>query len=187
MDELTRLAHAARLGERGAIEAFIEASYDDVRRLCAALVDAGAADDLTQETYLRCMQALRRFRGEASARTWLLSIARRACMDELRSRTRRRRSADAAGDARALAVPDAAADVAVADLVARLSPDRRAAFVLTQLFRLPYEEVAAVCGCPVGTIRSRVARAREDLVTMLTEARPASGDRRRAPGPHGST
>ena len=184
MDELTRLAHAARLGERGAAEAFIEASYGDVRRLCAALVDAGAADDLTQETYARCMRALRRFRGESSARTWLLSIARRVCMDELRSRTRRRRSAGLAGDASTLVVPDAAGEVAAADLVARLSPDRRAAFVLTQLFRLPYEEAAEVCGCPVGTIRSRVARAREDLVAMLTESQPARGDRRQAPGHH---
>ena len=178
MDELTRLAHAARVGEPGAIEAFIEASYDDVRRLCAALVDSGAADDLTQETYARCVRALRRFRGDASARTWLLSIARRVCMDELRARTRRRRGAEAVGAAQALVVPDAAADVAAADLVARLSPDRRAAFVLTQLFRLPYEEAAAVCGCPVGTIRSRVARAREDLVAMLDSAQPARGSRR---------
>ncbi len=181
VDELTRLAHAARLGERGAIEAFIEASYDDVRRLCAALVDAGAAEDLTQETYVRCLRAVRRFRGEASARMWLLSIARRVCMDELRSRTRRRRDAGGAGP---LTVPDGAADVAAADLVARLSPDRRAAFVLTQLFRLPYQEAAAVCGCPVGTIRSRVARAREDLVAMLADPPASRAGTRQAPGRH---
>jgi RNA polymerase sigma-70 factor (ECF subfamily) len=182
VDELTRLAHAARLGERGAIEAFIEASYGEVWRLCAALADAGAADDLTQETYVRCVPALRRFRGDASARTWLLSIARRVCMDELRSRARRRRSAGVLDDAQALVVPDAAADVAVADLVVRLSPDRRAAFVLTQLFRLSYQEAALVCGCPVGTIRSRVARAREDLVAMIAESKPARGDGRQVPG-----
>ena len=49
---------------------------------------------------------------------------------------------------------------AVADLLARLDPDRREAFVLTQLLGLPYAEAAEVAGCPVGTIRSRVARAR---------------------------
>lgn len=53
---------------------------------------------------------------------------------------------------------------AVADLLDRLDPDRREAFVLTQLLGLSYAEAAEVAGCPVGTIRSRVARARADLV-----------------------
>ncbi len=57
----------------------------------------------------------------------------------------------------------------VADLLARLDPDRREAFVLTQLLGLPYAEAAEVAGCPVGTIRSRVARARADLVDALGE------------------
>jgi RNA polymerase sigma-70 factor (ECF subfamily) len=165
VDELTRLAHAARLGEEGALEAFVDASYDGVRRFCGALVDAGTAEDLTQETYARCVRALRRFRGEASARTWLLAIARRVCADELRSRAGRRR--ESIGTAVEAVVPDTAAAVAAEDLVRRLEPDRRAAFVLTQLFRLSYQEAAVVCDCPVGTIRSRVARAREDLVAML--------------------
>jgi RNA polymerase sigma-70 factor (ECF subfamily) len=48
-----------------------------------------------------------------------------------------------------------------------LDPDRREAFVLTQLIGLSYAEAADVCGCPVGTIRSRVARARDDLVSAV--------------------
>jgi RNA polymerase sigma-70 factor (ECF subfamily) len=63
---------------------------------------------------------------------------------------------------------------AVADLLARLSSDRREAFVLTQLLGLPYAEAAEVAGCPVGTIRSRVARARADLVEALGEDDAAS-------------
>ncbi len=55
------------------------------------------------------------------------------------------------------------------DLVRRLEGDRREAFVLTQLLGLSYAEAAEVAGCPVGTIRSRVARARADLVTALGE------------------
>jgi RNA polymerase sigma-70 factor (ECF subfamily) len=51
--------------------------------------------------------------------------------------------------------------------MAALEPDRRAAFVLTQLLGCSYAEAAAVCGCPVGAIRSRVARAREDLDVMI--------------------
>jgi RNA polymerase sigma-70 factor, ECF subfamily len=170
VDEFTALAQAARHGEPGAFEAFIDASYGQVRRFCAALVDAEAADDLAQETYARCARALRQFRAEAPARTWLLAIARRVCMDELRSRARRRRgSAALRGTWHVPVEPDAAEAVAVADLLKRLEPDRRAAFVLTQVFRMPYQEASEVCGCPVGTIRSRVARARSDLIEMLAE------------------
>ncbi|MBO0876760.1 MAG: hypothetical protein J2P19_25575 [Pseudonocardia sp.] len=50
-----------------------------------------------------------------------------------------------------------------------LDPDRRLAFLLTQLLGLSYLEAAQVCGCPVGTIRSRVARARDDLVAQLAD------------------
>ena len=60
-------------------------------RLCAALVGNAAADDLAQETFLRATRALPQFRGQASGRTWILSIARRTCMDDLRVRYRRER------------------------------------------------------------------------------------------------
>jgi RNA polymerase sigma-70 factor (ECF subfamily) len=72
-------------------------------------------------------------------------------------------------------LPDVAEEAAVADLIARLDPDRRAAFVLTQVFRMPYDEAAAVCGCPVGTMRSRVARARHDLIEMLATGKVVPG------------
>ena len=65
------------------------------------------------------------------------------------------------------AQPDASGQVAAANLLARLSPERREAFVLTQVLGLSYAEAAEVCGCPVGTIRSRVARARMDLMGRL--------------------
>ena len=69
----------------------------------------------------------------------------------------------------------------MSELLAALDPDRRAAFVLTQMLGCSYAETAAICGCPVGTIRSRVARAREDLDAMTagqdeaTRSAPASG------------
>jgi len=53
------------------------------------------------------------------------------------------------------------------ELVAVLEPDRRDAFVLTQMLGLDYAATAEVCGCPIGTIRSRVARAREDLIRAM--------------------
>jgi RNA polymerase sigma-70 factor (ECF subfamily) len=66
------------------------------------------------------------------------------------------------------------------DLIGRLDPDRRAAFVLTQLLHIPYDQAARVCGCPAGTIRSRVARARGDLISMLATSQPGQPRRRRA-------
>ena len=59
-------------------------------------------------------------------------------------------------------------------LVATLDPDKRAAFVLTQVNGLSYEEAAQACGVPIGTIRSRVARAREDLLVAMRADAPAA-------------
>jgi RNA polymerase sigma-70 factor, ECF subfamily len=169
VDELTRLAHAARRAVPGSLEAFIRASHEPVWRLCEALVDRQTADDLTQDTFIKAVAAIRRFRGDASARTWILSIARHTCMDELRTRTRRTRRAPqlAAGGGAYAAVPDPGEEIGARDLLTHLEVDRRAAFTLTQLLGLTYEEAAATCECPIGTIRSRVARARDDLIEML--------------------
>jgi RNA polymerase sigma-70 factor (ECF subfamily) len=174
VDDLERLATDAVDGDPLAAAALVRATQSDVWRLCAALGDRDSADDLTQETYLRAFGALHRFEGRSSLRTWLLSIARRVCADAVRSRRRRRLTLvrdDAELEALA-ATPHAdgvAQGVAVTDLLSRLEPDRREAFVLTQLLGLPYAEAAEVAGCPVGTIRSRVARARGDLVELLGE------------------
>jgi RNA polymerase sigma-70 factor, ECF subfamily len=174
VDDLERLAADAADGDPIAAAALVRATQSDVWRLCAALGDRDSADDLTQETYLRAFGSLHRFEGRSSLRTWLLSIARRVCADAVRSRRRRRLTLvrdDAELEALA-AAPHAdrvAQGVAVTDLLTRLEPDRREAFVLTQLLGLPYAEAADVVGCPVGTIRSRVARARGDLVDLLDE------------------
>lgn len=163
VDELTRAALAARDGDQAALASFVRDSQADVWRLAAHLVDRDAADDLTQEVYQRALRGLHAFRGDSSARTWLLAIARRTCIDAIRQRTRVR-ARD--GRLRALAVDrsqDLAGHAELDELLALLDPDRRAAFVLTQLLGYGYADAAEVCGCPVGTIRSRVARARADL------------------------
>lgn len=168
MDELTRLLLEARDGDRISLAAAIRASQAEVWRLCAHLVDRDEADDLTQETYLRVYRALPSFRGDSSARTWLLSIARRTCMDSLRRRVRRRRALSQV--APSVVTDDTSASQALENLVSELEPDRREAFVLTQLLGCSYEEAAATCGVPVGTIRSRVARARAVLVERLRDS-----------------
>ena len=174
MDELTRLALAAGDGDRQALASFVRASQVEVWRLCAHLVDRGAADDLTQEVYLRAVPALARFRGDSSARTWLLTITRRTCADSLRRTIRQRRLMERVKHSTAaddVTEPDVAQHVnGLDDLVDQLSEERRSAFVMTQLLGLSYGETAEICGVPVGTIRSRVARARADLLRHLEQS-----------------
>ena len=165
VNEVTRFAMLARSGDRVALAAFIRGTQPDVWRLCSHLGGPAEADDLTQETYLRALPALARFRGDSNARTWLLCIARRTVADHIRSAQRRRRLHGS------LPTPtdthDAAQDSEVDLMLGGLEPDRRTAFVLTQMLGLSYAEAADVCGVPVGTIRSRVARARTHLVEAL--------------------
>lgn len=171
-DDPTALALAARYGDPGAQTAFVRGTQADVWRFTAALVDPASADDLTQETYLRAFRALPGFEGRSSVRTWLLGIARRVCADHLRAVVRRRRlDTRLAGHASTQHPhPDPALRLGAADLLARLGGERRTAFVLTQVLGLSYAEAAEVENVPIGTIRSRVARARDDLVQSIREA-----------------
>jgi RNA polymerase sigma-70 factor, ECF subfamily len=178
VDELTSLARAAGRGDRAALATLVQKTQGDVWRLCAHLAGPAAADDLAQDTYLRAIGSLGTFRGDAPVRVWLLAIARRACAAQIAARSRDRRLA-----LRLAALPDAGTDIGLGqppaepgaqamanDLLAALDPDRRAAFVLTQLLGCSYAEAAAICDCPVGTIRSRVARAREDLDVLTSDS-----------------
>lgn len=181
MDELTYLLRRATEGEPGALEQLVAAAQPDVWRFCAALLGAEGADDATQETFVRAWRAAGGFRGESTARTWLLAIAKRVCYDAMRQRGRAERKQERLRSvAEAKTQADPGDSVVMADLLGRLDPDRRSAFVLTQVLGLSYEEAAAVVGCPIGTIRSRVARARGDLQAALhEEKRASSGETRR--------
>lgn len=171
MDELTRLLVAGRDGDRGALAAAIRWSQPDVWRLAAHLVGREEADDVTQEAFLRAYRSLPGFRADSSARTWLLAIARHTCADTVRRARRRRRLQDrlVANRDDELSDPNDGS-VCLDDLVARLDDDRRSAFVLTQVLGCSYHEAAEVCDTPVGTIRSRVARARADLLEQMRAA-----------------
>ncbi|WP_237160452.1 RNA polymerase sigma factor SigC [Mycolicibacter engbaekii] len=165
---VTALAVAAAAGDARALESFIKATQSDVWRFVAYLFDGVSADDLTQETYLRAISAIPRFAGRSSARTWLLAIARRVVADHIRYLKSRPRTAPGI-DPELLLDRDRPTRgfedvVEVTALIAGLSTDQREALLLTQLFGLSYQDAAEVCGCPVGTIRSRVARARDALL-----------------------
>lgn len=170
MKDLTRVARSAARGDQAALDSLVRETQGDVWRLCAHLVDPASADDLAQETYLRAIPALGRFRGDAPVAAWLLIIARRVCAQEIRSR-QRARHVTASLDG---AVRDAGPQSELMMLLAALEPGRRAAFVLTQMLGCSYAEAAQISGCPVGTIRSRVARARDDVGAMITASETAT-------------
>ncbi|MEU1623869.1 sigma-70 family RNA polymerase sigma factor [Streptomyces sp. NPDC020096] len=183
-ESTTALALAARDGDPDAVERFIRATRQDVRRYVAHLsADPQAADDLTQETYLRVLRSLPRFEGRSSARTWLLSIARRTVIDRIRFAAARPRLSDttdwqlAAELAQPRGLPGFEEGVALGELLDALPEERREAFILTGLLGLPYAEAAAATGCPVGTIRSRVARARTSLIDAISACEQDSGRR----------
>jgi RNA polymerase sigma-70 factor (ECF subfamily) len=106
---------------------------------------------------------------------WLLTIARRVAADAVRSSSRRRRLLSSMPPPLSAAA-DGSEALAVSRLVDGLDLERRAAFVMTQVLGLTYAEAAAACGCQVGTIRSRVARARRDLIEALRAADAAAGE-----------
>ncbi len=173
-DEATGLAFAAADGDRAALGRLIALTQRDIWRYIAFHAGAGEADDLTQETYLQALRTLPGFEGRSSIRTWLLVIARRTVIDHLRSAAARPRSvhSDDWQEQADVARPgsDAFTDLVELDLLlAALSVERREALVLTQVLGLTYAEAGEICGCPVGTIRSRVARAREDLVALVAD------------------
>ncbi|MER6381411.1 sigma-70 family RNA polymerase sigma factor [Streptomyces sp. NPDC001250] len=181
-ESITAWALAARSGDADAVEQFVGALHRDVQRYVAHLCgDPQAADDLAQDTFLRALGSLHRFEGRSSARAWLLSIARRAVIDSYRYAAARPRQSDvpdwcaAIELAQSCDLPGFDDGIALLDLLASLPDDRREAFILTQLLGLPYAEAAEVSDCPVGTVRSRVARARAALMDLLDEAeRPAA-------------
>ncbi|MEU9716999.1 sigma-70 family RNA polymerase sigma factor [Streptomyces sp. NPDC047976] len=179
--EVTRLALDARDGDPAKADRFVRALHRDVWRYVAYLsADAQAADDLTQDVFLRALAALPRFEGRSSARTWILSIARRTVVDSVRRAAARPRLSDrhdwqaAAEQSQPYGLPGFDDGIALAELLAAVPAERREAFVLTQLLGLPYAEAAVAAGCPIGTVRSRVARARTTLIALLTDTGPAA-------------
>ena len=167
---LRAVALRASAGDPHAVADFVAATSGRVWRLCAALVDPGSADDLAQDTFLRAVRSLPSYRGDADPVPWLQTIARRVCADEISRRQRARRTTRRLRGERVLEDAEPALGVETADALARLAPDRRRAFLLTAVIGLPYAEAAELCGCPVGTIRSRVARARTELGEALRSA-----------------
>ena len=173
MDLLTSTALKARDGDRVALEGLMRLVQGDVWRLCKYMVDAQSADDLAQDALIKMIGSLHRVTAEHNVRAWTLGIARHTCLDEIRRRQRRRKLQKDYEGTRPVLVSAEDSSLDLRDLLAHIDIDRRDAFVLTQLVGLSYEEVAEMCECPIGTVRSRVARARLDLQTLMNASNEA--------------
>ncbi|MFN8108570.1 MAG: RNA polymerase sigma factor [Thermoleophilia bacterium] len=149
-------------------------THAELRRLCRRLGSPSHADDLVQETYLRALESAGTYRGTGAARGWLLAIARNVCADHVRARQRDRRIQNTLETLHDREPPRAmTGTVVLTDLLGSLDPERRDAFFLTQLAGLEYQDVARWHECPVGTVRSRVARARCQLREVVASEVPA--------------
>lgn len=159
---------AAKAGEMRAFEQLVRRFQADVWRLSFHLLhDEVLADDATQDTFVRAYRFLSRYRGESKFSTWLLSIARNCALDEGRRAGRRRKVTERIEAQPRPPTPDAGIAIEVREAVASLPMDLREPIVLIDMMGASYKDVAAMLGAPEGTIKSRVHRAREALVTML--------------------
>lgn len=150
------------------------------RTLCGS---KAAADDLAQETLAKAWQARASFQLGTNLKAWFFMIARNQFYSDKRRAWRSVAWDDDLADARLIAPADQGFQVEISDLrraLTQVTPEQREALILVGAGGLSYEEAARVCGCAVGTVKSRVARARQALERMLnggeSDRLPARGD-----------
>jgi RNA polymerase sigma-70 factor (ECF subfamily) len=166
-DDRVLLGRVGAGDERALAELYARYSAVVFSFVLARVTDRGLAEEISADAWLGCWRSARAFRGDSQVLTWLLGIAKR----QVWAHTRRMRLATVALDERAESMPaddpdpaEVVSDQASVDEVrAAMSdlPDDLAEVVrLAWLYELPYGEIASVVGIPVGTVKSRVSRAR---------------------------
>jgi RNA polymerase sigma-70 factor (ECF subfamily) len=181
------LLEAFRQGRHGAFDAIVRAHQDRVFSFCARMLsDREEALDASQEVFLSAWRNLATFRGEAALSTWLLRIAANRCLNRIRQRkssaAREEPWPEAKADGEAPEFQPAAPEEGRPDRVAenretgeilsealgRIDPDSRWLVLLSDVEGFSYEELAEMAGVPVGTVKSRLHRARMALRRMLS-------------------
>jgi RNA polymerase sigma-70 factor (ECF subfamily) len=164
------LLAAARQGDLDSFEALVR---EHTRTVYAHALrffgDASAAEDTVQEVWIKVYRSLSSFDGRARFSTWLYRVTRNACLDSVRAGARRPIPVDPIDS---VAAPgDLADEVALTTSVEQamraLAPEDRDAFSAVALYGLSYLEVAETLHIPVGTVKSRVFRARRSLAHLL--------------------
>lgn len=180
----SELVKRCQQGDRAGFDELVRRHYALAYNIAYRMLgDHDRAADATQAAILRAYRAVPRFRHDASFSTWLYRIVTNVCLDQLRRHERGARSLTLVGDDDEAALdemeirddsgdPAAAAEQQerqelVQRALLRLAPDHRAVLVMYDLSGLSYEEVAGALDIPLGTVKSRLNRARHALKQEL--------------------
>ena len=131
---------------------------------------ADFADDLVQEAAIKAWSARDRYQAGTNMRAWTFAILRNHYLSELRRSKRQTDLDDGAAERMLVMEADQEGPIHLDDMegaLQQLAPERREAVLLVGASGFSYEEAAEIAGCPIGTMKSRVARARADLAQML--------------------
>jgi len=172
----------ARDGDMAALDMLVRCYQDRIYQLCYWFMkDAAEADDMAQETFMRAFKAMARFRGDAALSTWLYRIGVNTCKNRLNALTYRIRkyfthSLDA-GDAPDLSATgnpaseliDKERHILLHRAIAQLPTDKKQMIILRDIQGLAYDEIARIADIKIGTVKSRLARARQALYLILRD------------------
>jgi RNA polymerase sigma-70 factor (ECF subfamily) len=168
----------AKNGDLRAFESLVRDYQADVWRFAYHLThNRATAEDVTQEAFLRAYRGLASYKGQAKFTSWLLRIARNCAIDSYR-KTRRETPTPPDPDApadRAVSGPAAEERVRINEAIRRLPVPLREPFVVIEVLGFSYQEASTILGLRVGTVKSRMHRARAALIQALTE-REAAGE-----------
>lgn len=189
------LVERVRNGDKRAFELLMEKYRRKIGRLLSRMVrDPEEVEDIAQETFIKAYRALPQFRGDAAFYTWLYRIAVNTAKNYLAARNRNMLTvSDVVGDdeeggderyaAPDIDTPDAQLlskqiAYAVNEAVEALPEELRTAITLREIEGMSYEDIANFMGCPIGTVRSRIFRAREAIAAKLRPILGTSEDQR---------
>ncbi len=190
-----QLVERAQRGDKHAFELLVAKYQRRLGRLISRFVrNSSEAEDVTQEAFIKAYRALPAFRGESAFYTWLYRIGINTAKNHLLAQGRRAPTSTPFDSEEAEDFEDAALlhEVAtpenelmskqvvavVNESLQQLPEDLRTALTLREIEGLSYEEIAAVMNCPIGTVRSRIFRAREVVAANLRPLLGTSEDKR---------
>lgn len=178
-----KLVARVQRGEKGAFDLLVRKYQHKVAKLVSRFVrDRAEIEDVTQEAFIRAYRAIGSFRGDSAFYTWLYRIAVNTAKNYLESQGRRPPGSDVEAEtAEQLEGGELLRDTATPErhmltdeiaatvrrVLAGLPADLRSAITLREIEGLSYEEIAEVMDCPIGTVRSRIFRAREAIDAEL--------------------
>jgi len=170
-EELMRRAQG---GDRNAVDSLLRRHYDKIRAVVHRIViNTHDAEDATQTALIAIARGIASFDGRSSLSTWMYRIATNAAIDEVRRIRRRPLPTDDDVQLNQMTTDSNEATVTqmtVVQALRELPEEFRTALVLRHVADLEYEDIAAIQNVPVGTVRSRLSRAREQMARLIADS-----------------